>query len=64
MNYKFKYLKVTQKAHLGGMLVRRMDVGHLNKKGRELEWDKLDQEYPSADYVSCYEQSERELPTM
>jgi len=56
---KFKYLRVQDKATK--VVVKRMDVAHLNKKGREAEWDKLDIEYPKEKFITCYEQSEREL---
>lgn len=62
MAYKYKYLRVTQKPKDGGLLIRRIDVSHLNKKGREIEWDKLDKEYPPDQYVSCYETAQMELP--
>ena len=55
-DYKYKYLRVTRKDDK--MLVRRINVDHLSKKGREARWDELDAEYPREEYVSCYETSQ------
>lgn len=59
-DYKYKYLRVTRKDDKS--LVRRINVDHLPKKGREARWDELDAEYPREEYVSCYETSQQELP--
>jgi hypothetical protein len=60
MAYKNKYLRVTSKKDR--LVVRRIDVAHLNKKGRDAEWDELDKEYPPAEYITCYEESGMPLP--
>lgn len=62
MKYEFKYLKVREKINGWGRVVCRVDVNHLNKTGREAEWDRLDAKYPSDKYISCYERSEQSLP--
>lgn len=56
--YEFKYLKVREKINGWGKIVCRVDVNHLNKKGREIEWDRLDAKYPKEHYISCYEKTE------
>ena len=58
--YKNKYLRVQRKSDK--ITIKRIDVGHLSKKGRELEWDKLDAEFPRAEYLTCYETSQEPLP--
>jgi hypothetical protein len=59
-SYKYKYLRVMRKSDK--MVIKRVDVGHLSKSGREAEWDKLDKDFPPSEYVSCFEQSNSELP--
>ncbi len=58
--FKFQYLRVQRKSDR--LTVKRIDVSHLNKKGRETEWDKLDKEFPPEHYITCYETSKLELP--
>jgi len=58
--YKYKYLRVQSKPDK--LVIKRIDVGHLNKKGREQEWDKLDAQYPPSEYITCFETSQTELP--
>lgn len=60
--YEFKYLKVLEKVNGFGKTVCRVDVSHLNKKGRETEWDRLDAKYPKEHYIICYEQRELPMP--
>lgn len=58
--YKNKYLRVQRKSDK--LTIKREDISHLNKKGREMRWDELDKEFPSSDYITCYETSQNVLP--
>lgn len=62
MAYKYKYLRVRVKPDNFGETVCRVDVSQLNKKGIELEWDRLDKKYPVSAYISCFEQTNDKLP--
>lgn len=59
-DYQHKYLRVQRKSDR--IVIKRIDVGHLNKVGRALEWAKLDDEFPPSEYVTCYETSQSPLP--
>lgn len=58
--YKNKYLQVKRRSD--GNILKRVDVGHLNKKGREAMWDELDKQYPPQEHVNSYVTSQAELP--
>lgn len=60
--YKNKYLRVRIKPDNQGKTVARIDVSHLNKRGRNAEWDRLDEKYPTDIYISCFEQTNDDLP--
>jgi len=57
--YKNKYLLVQRKSDR--IPIKRIDVGHLNKKERNLEWDKLNSEFPQIEYITCLEESQTPL---
>jgi len=50
---KYYYIEVRTVPSNMGKTVARVDVSHLNKKGKEAEWDRLDAKYPPGDYQSC-----------
>lgn len=52
---KYKYLRIeTKPKEAFGLkdIVAQVDVNHLNKKGIEAEWDKLEKKYPKENYIS------------
>lgn len=60
--YPYRYLKVTERPANMGRVVARVDVNHLNKKGINTEWDRLDLKFPTREYISCFEQTQLEMP--
>lgn len=58
--YKYNYLKVCEKGPYG-RIICRMDVNHLNKRGINAEWDKLDKKYPPSAFASCLESTQVEM---
>jgi len=60
--YKFHYIKVREKGCLANV-VARVNVSHLNERGINAEWDRLDEKYPSGNYISCLESRNDEVRT-
>jgi len=57
---KYKYLRVETKGRFGD-IVAQVDVNHLNKKGIDEEWNRLESKYNTTDFVSSLTTVEREL---
>jgi len=57
---KFKYLRVQTRGRFADV-VAQVDVNHLNKKGTDAEWNRLDSKYNTTDFVSSLTTVEREL---
>jgi hypothetical protein len=58
--YKYHYLKVVDKK-TPSLVIARVDVSHLNKKGITLEWDRIDSKYPTTRYISTLESRNDEV---
>lgn len=61
---KYKYLRVNTKPKvLFGFsdIVAQVDVNHLNKRGIDNEWDKLDKEYKPTHFVTSLITVDREM---
>ena len=57
---KHAYIRVNVRGQHGAT-VCRVSVGHLNKRGINDEWDRVDAKYPSEFYISCLEGVDQEL---
>lgn len=58
--YKYHYIRVNDKSPVK-LSVARFDVSHLNKKGVNDEWDRIDEMFPKDKYTRCLESSHSEL---
>ena len=57
---KHVYIRVNERGQFG-QTVCRVDVAHLNKRGINSEWDRVDAKYPKEKYISCLESGGDEL---
>jgi len=61
--YKFSYIIVRETPYNRGKSVAVVDVSHFNKKGKNMEWDRLDSKYPKSKFTSCLTDTNEEMVT-